>query len=95
MGWELRKNRRELRETKSLVLLSFYGVVGRILRVIGLPVLVCDCDLDMGRRIFQVADRVGGEAFVHLAEVFAGDRLVFGAGELDRFFFSMPVQTKV
>ena len=65
MGWEQRKNRWELRETKSLVLLSFYGVVGRIFRVIGLPVLVFDCDLDMGRRIFQVADRVGGEAFVH------------------------------
>lgn len=36
-------------------------VVGRILRVVRLSVLVGDGHLDVGRRLLQVADRVGGE----------------------------------
>ena len=53
-----------------------------------LSVLSFDDDLHAGGGFFQVADRVGGEAFVYPEQVFAGDRFVLASGEQDGFLFA-------
>ena len=69
------------------LLLFFYRVVRRVLRVYRLSVFPFDDDLHTGGGFLQVTDRVGGEAFVHPEQVFAGDRFVLASGEQDGFLF--------
>lgn len=70
------------------LLLFFYRIVRRVLRVHRLSVFSFDDDLHTGGGFLQIADRVGGETFVYPEEIFAGDRFVFASDKQDGFFFA-------